>query len=587
MGERFADGRRRLGAGRAKAVPGDGAGSEAEGGQLQEALADYAAGGMSRRGFLKAVAAIGVSASAAEHAARGMRQQHVEREHDVQFSRIEFRQTGAGRHFHRGLRPRLYAAEPREQRLGGPRAMTRSFEALIMRDPQGNMVPMMADSFTSGENGWTFHLRSGLKYQSGAPVTPESIVTDLKLFANPKTGANAVFWTPITEISANGQTIVCKTSNSFQAFQETICTEYSFIMNPVTWKAQGASYGTKPTDGTGPFVLSAYVPGQHVIVKRWEEYPGSIVPFFTNKGKAYVDSVEWLPITQASQRAPQIETGLVDAVKNVPPQDIDTVKSNSNLVVLEFQELSNLFLSVNLDDTSLGFNDVRVRQAISQAIDREEIVKDILLGQGVATYGPIMPAYKWYNPTVEQYNKFNPGASKQLLTEAGWTMGSSGVRQKNGKQLAFTTYHLSTDPENQVLQAVVSMLANVGIQMTVVNLPQASFFPKVTPQQTSYAYKWLWSSPIDVAEYFVAYDQPKTSIINPVYAAYDRWQKAGTIAELKTAAYEYQLTFAQLLPLIPIYTPNTTWVHTTKVVGWQPNQANLYPFYNDVWMTNG
>ena len=586
MGERFADGRRRLGAGRAKAVPGDGAGSEAEGGQLQEALADYAAGGMSRRGFLKAVAAIGVSTSGEQALLAACGSSTSSGSTTSSSPGSSSGKPVQGGTFTEGYDRDFTPPNPVNSAWADP-GYTALFEALIMRDPQGNMVPMMADSFTSGENGWTFHLRSGLKYQSGAPVTPESIVTDLKLFANPKTGANAVFWTPITEISANGQTIVCKTSNSFQAFQETICTEYSFIMNPVTWKAQGASYGTKPTDGTGPFVLSAYVPGQHVIVKRWEEYPGSIVPFFTNKGKAYVDSVEWLPITQASQRAPQIETGLVDAVKNVPPQDIDTVKSNSNLVVLEFQELSNLFLSVNLDDTSLGFNDVRVRQAISQAIDREEIVKDILLGQGVATYGPIMPAYKWYNPTVEQYNKFNPGVSKQLLTEAGWTMGSSGVRQKNGKQLAFTTYHLSTDPENQVLQAVVSMLANVGIQMTVVNLPQASFFPKVTPQQTSYAYKWLWSSPIDVAEYFVAYDQPKTSIIDPVYAAYDRWQKAGTIAELKTAAYEYQLTFAQLLPLIPIYTPNTTWVHTTKVVGWQPNQANLYPFYNDVWMTNG
>src|SRR5258707_14412963 len=103
-------------------------------------------------------------------------------------------------------------------------------------------------------------------------------------------------------------------------------------------------------------------------------------------------------INQASERATQIQTSHVDAVKNVPPQDIDSLKGNSNLVVLEFQELSNIFLSVNLDDSSLGFNDVRVRQAISHAINRNEIVKSILLGHEQSTFSPIMTVYKWYNP---------------------------------------------------------------------------------------------------------------------------------------------------------------------------------------------
>ncbi|MGH3217440.1 MAG: ABC transporter substrate-binding protein [Streptosporangiaceae bacterium] len=548
---------------------------------MGEALAAYKSGGLSRRSFFKTAGAFGISASAVSTLLAACSSASSPAASGANTGKPvrggTFRE-GYDRDFTPPNTVNSAWADPDYNAL---------FEAVIMRDPQGNMVPMLADSFTSSPNGWTFHLREGLKFQSGAPVTADAVATDFKIFSNMKMGANAVFWAPITDVTTDGQNVVCHTKHSFRAFQETVCTEYSYIMNPVTWKAQGASYGTKPTDGTGPFVLASYVPGQHVVAKRWEGYPGSIVPFFTNKGKAYVDSIEWIPITQASQRAPQIQTNLVDAVKNVPPQDIDSLKGNSNLVVLEFQELSNIFLSVNLADSSLGFTDVRVRRAISQAINREEIVKSILLGHGAATYGPIMPNYKWYNPAVEQYNHYDPGTSKQLLDAAGWTVGSGGIRQKNGKRLAFTTYHLSTDPEDQVLEAVTAMLANVGIQMTVVNLSQASFFPKVTPSQTSYAYKWLWSSPIDVAEYFVAYDQPKTSIINDVYAAYDAWQHADTVDALKSAAYSYQVTFAKELPLIPIYTPNTTWAHTNNVVGWQPNQANLYPFYNDVWLKNG
>lgn len=460
------------------------------------------------------------------------------------------------------------------------------FEALVMRNPEGQIVPMLADTFTSADTGWTFHLRQGLKFQSGAALTTAAVVQDFNLFRNANTGQNGPFWDPVTNVVAKGDNVVCETKHPFQAFQETVVTEYSYIMNPETWKKQGAKYGTEPTDGTGPFEMTSYVPGQHVTVKRWEGYPGSIVPFFTNKGKAYLDQIQWIPITQASQRAAQIQTGLVDAIKNPPPQDVATLKSDRNLVVLEFQELSNFFLSVNVGDTSLGFDDLRVRQAISHAINREAIVKSIFLGHAAATYGPVMTKWKWYNPAVEQYSQYDPTLAGKLLDEAGWKMGGNGVRAKNGQSLSFTTYNLTDDTQNQVMQAVSQMLAKVGVQMNVTSLASAAFYPKLTNKATSYAFKWLWSSPIDVVALFVAFYQPKSSQLKPVYDAFTTWQTAGTTAKLRQSALDYQEVFAKQLPLIPIYTQNTIWAHTQNVVGWQPNQANLYPFYNDVWLRN-
>jgi peptide/nickel transport system substrate-binding protein len=459
------------------------------------------------------------------------------------------------------------------------------FEAVVIRNPEGQIVPMLADKFTSAANGWTFHLRQGLKFQSGAPVTPAVVAEDFNIFRNPKIAQNPPFWTPVTKVEAQGENVVCTTSHPFQAFQETVVTEYSYIMNPVTWKKQGTKYGTLPTDGTGPFVLSSYVPGQHVIAKRWEDYPGSIVPFFTNKGKAYLDAIQWVPITQASQRAPQMQTGLVDAIKNPPPQDVETLKSDPNLVVQEFQELSNFFLSVNMGDTTLGFDNVTVRQAISHAIDRQTIVNSIFLGHAAATYGPVMTKWKWYNPQVEQYNQFDPDKAKSLLDAAGWKVGSGGVREKNGTKLSFTTVNLTDDTQNQVLQAVSQMLAKVGVQMNVSSLASAAFYPKLTNKTTSYAFKWLWSSPIDVVALFVQFYQPELKALKPIYDAFTTWQTAGDTEQLRQAALDYQTVFAQQLPLIPIYTQNTIWVHAKHVVGWQPNQANLYPFYNDVWLT--
>jgi peptide/nickel transport system substrate-binding protein len=460
------------------------------------------------------------------------------------------------------------------------------FEALVMRNPQGQIVPMMADTFTSGPHGWTFHLRKGLRFQSGAPVTPAAVVEDFNLFRSPKTGQNGPFWIPVTNVYAQGENIVCATKKPFQAFQETATTEYSYIMDPDTWKSEGSSYGTKATNGTGPFIMTSFSPSERVVAKRWEGYPGSIVPFFQNKGKAHLDAIEWVSISDASARAPQIQTGLVDAIKNPPPQDVLTLKDNPDIVVLEYQELSNFFLSVNMGANGLGFNDLRVRQAISHAIDREAIVKSIFLGHAVATYGPVMTKYKWYNPAVEKYNQFNLGLAEHLLDEAGWKKGSSGVRTKNGKPLSFKTYNLTDETQNQVMQAISQMLANAGIQMQVVSLAQAAFYPLLSQKVLSYAFKWLWSSPIDVSVLFVEFYQYQSSVLKPLYAAYNAWQQASTVAQLKSTAFAYQEIFAKMIPIIPIYTQNTIWAHTNNVVGWQPNQANLYPFYNDVWLRN-
>ena len=130
------------------------------------------------------------------------------------------------------------------------------------------------------------------------------------------------------------------------------------------------------------------------------------------------------------------------------------------------------------------------------------------------------------------------------------------------------------------------MLAKVGVQMNVSSLTSAAFYPKLTNKTTSYAFKWLWSSPIDVVALFVQFYQPNLKSLKPVYDAFTTWQTAGDTDQLHQAAMNYQVVLAQQLPIIPIYTQNTIWVHAKHVVGWQPNQANLYPFYNDVWLTN-
>lgn len=547
----------------------------------------YIKGHLSRRGFLVRAAALGVGAVAAG-------QMLAACSSDASTAGSAAAGTGSatgaaagaqpvgGGIFREGYDRAPTPPDPVRNAWADP-SFNAFYEALVVRDAQGTIVPMLASSFANDEKAWTFTLRDGLTFHSGAACTPDVVVADFDLFRDPESGQNSPFWGPITSVKADGQVIVCATAHPFAAFQETVATEYSYILNPAAREKAGDTYGSEVVDGTGPFVLESFAP-QEVKAKKWDKYPGSVTPFFSNKGPAYLDGITWVSITEASQRAPEVETGNVDAVKNPPPQDVDRLKSNPELVVQEFQELSNFFLSVNVGDASLGFDDPRVRQAISQAIDREGIVQSIFLGHAAATYGPVMPGWAWYNPAVEQFNQYDPAAAGKLLDEAGWTLGSDGIREKGGKKLSFTTTQLQDNVEVQVMQAVVEMLKQVGVEMKAEPLDAAAFFPQLTNELTSYAFKWLWSSPIDVVSLFVQFYQPQSPVLDEVNAAFAKWQNAAATEELKDAAYTVQEVFARSLPLIPLYTPNTIWVNRTNVMGWHPNQANLYPFYNDVWL---
>ncbi|MCB1004815.1 MAG: hypothetical protein KDB35_11595, partial [Acidimicrobiales bacterium] len=248
---------------------------------------------------------------------------------------------------------------------------------------------------------------------------------------------------------------------------------------------------------------------------------------------------------------------------------------------------SNLFLRLNIADTDLGFDDIRVRQAISHAIDRAAIVDSIFMGHGVATYGPIMPGNRWYTDEVEQFNAFDTDKAAALFDEAGWTMGTGGLREKNGKKLSFSVMHITDTTENQVLQAVAAMLKDVGVEMSLDGRTSAPFWSEISDTITAFALKWLWSAPMDVIDYFVTYLQAKGPDSEAYAAAYTKWQTADTEDQMMEAAREMQLLYAERLPIIPILTPNTVWVNHKRVVGWQPHQANLYPWYHDVWIQNG
>lgn len=483
------------------------------------------------------------------------------------------------------------------------------YEFPVVRDVDGAYQPALFESWTVSDDllTWTFKLPEGRTFQSGAPLDAQMVADNFNAFRSTSAeenpdgpGQNAIFWPTVKDATASDPMTVVVTMNApFTAFPETLATENSMIVNLAMRRELGVApdgtYGTAGADGTGPFSFGSYQPGTEVVVNRWDGYQGTNIPYIANPGPAYLDSVKWVPILEAGQRANEIEGGTVHVVKNPAPQDTERLQANGDLVVTSFPSLSNYFLGLNHGQTKYGFDDINVRQAISMAIDRQSLVDSIFFGQAVATYGPIAPNYKWYEAGVEQFNQFDPEQAKSLLDQAGWAEGSDGIRAKDGQKLSFTV--VSNDlyqPTTAAIdQAIVPMLADVGVEMKL-NVPDAAEFfgivaaagaPEKADTVDAWTFEWLWSSPVDLLIFFQAF--PSTAFngdLPDIAAAVKQWQTAPDIPTLESAARALQLAWAEQLPEIPILTRNDVWVAQKNVMGYAPFQSMLYPFYNDVYL---
>jgi peptide/nickel transport system substrate-binding protein len=550
--------------------------------ELSELVAAYGRAGVSRRDFIRRAAALGLSVPAAAGllAAAGPRLAAAQETPKTGGEFVE----GYDRDFTKMDTVNSGWADPGYNLI---------YEYIMIRDPQGAIVPALADSWQISDDNltWTIKIHDGLKFHSGTPCTAANVAEDFNLFRSADAGGqNAIFWNSVTDVTAgDGNTVVVSLSKPFAAFPETLATEYSMIHNQAAREAAGDQYGASTEDGTGPFTLTEFSPGNQVVFTKWPDYPGTNVPYITNKGPAYVDTVRFVPILEVSNRANELEAGGVHAVKNPAPQDLDRLMSNPVVVVMEWANPANLFINLNDMKTELGFDDVRVRQAISHGIDRQALADAIYFGHAIATYGPIASNWKWYEPGVEAFNQFDPEKAKSLLTEAGWTPGSDGIVEKNGTKLSFTLFNWGAQTYGaQINEAITGMLQEIGVEMKLTTLDTAELFPRVTDLSNpvdAFSYEWLWSSPMDVLVIFNSIPSFEFNGNLPdLKQAFDEWQSAATDAELEAAARKAQLIWAEKLPLIPVVTGNVIWAHQKKVHGWMPTQTMLYPLYNDVWV---
>jgi peptide/nickel transport system substrate-binding protein/oligopeptide transport system substrate-binding protein len=345
------------------------------------------------------------------------------------------------------------------------------FDGLMDYEPGTTTLrPNLAESYQMSPDGmtYTFKLRPGVKFHNGRALTAEDIKYSIERAVNSATQSpGAGFFGSIKGFeeaaAANGtlsgitvvdpQTVRIELSRPDATFLHVMAINFSFAVPKEEVEKSGADFGKKPV-GTGAFKMSEWVLGQRLVLER--------NPDFHEKGLPHLDQITFEIGQEPTVALLRLERGEVDVLGDpIPPARFLEVKNNpanKDLIAVGTQ-LHTGYVTLNV--TMKPFDDVKVRQAVNMAINKDRIVR-IINNRAVPATQPLPPSMPGYAPDYKGY-AFDQAKAKSLLAEAGFPNGFDTEILAN-----------NTDPNPRIVQAIQQDLAAVGIRAAVKTLAQAN-----------------------------------------------------------------------------------------------------------------
>jgi peptide/nickel transport system substrate-binding protein len=360
------------------------------------------------------------------------------------------------------------------------------FESLVKLDADSRIVPGLAESWRLVDpTTWEFKLRKGVKFHDGTDLTAEDVAYSLE---RPAQVANSpgpfTLYTKqiVGKEVVDAQTIRLKTAAPYPLMLNDLTTIYVVSKKNVQGIASEDFASGKGMVGTGPFRFVAFKRGDRVELARNDAYWG---------GKPAWEKVTMRFIAADPTRIAALLSGDVDAIENVPTADLPKIRSNPN--VNFFQKVSHRVIYFTLDQgrdqtpfaaDKAGkpldrnpFKDVRVRQAVDKAINRQAISERVMEGLSLPTAN-LVPAPMFGNNPALKVTPYDPDGAKKLLADAGYPDGFAlTIHGPNNRYVN----------DDQILQAVAQMLTRVGIQTRVEAMPLATFFPRANKKEFTMA----------------------------------------------------------------------------------------------------
>jgi len=437
-------------------------------------------------------------------------------------------------------------------------------EALLRITPEGQVVPELAASFSAIDpTTWEIKLRPDIRFWSGAPVNAaavqaslersrtldkqaEPFLSDLEIVAIDETTLRFISQTPRPLLPLN------------LAYYQTI------IHNAAAYGDQPNPFDLPAADLTGMYRITSFTPKQEMVLEINESYWGT---------KPSIQRIRYREVTDNQARVLTAQSGEATIIVGIPAEGVATLKTAQDVQLVSVPAANTTTVYLNLRSPFLS--DVRVRQALSWAVDRQELVE-------LAREGLSQPASTWlasnpsYPEAAEQgYTRYDLERASTLLDEAGWLRDVDGVRKKDGQPLTFRL--LSWGQEKPVAEVLQSQWKKLGVQ---VDVQHSDDYGSVQAKREAGDWEALleaWSTFGDPAALlggqfkpdgkanYGGYDDPTTNQL------FEQLEQTSNQAEWRNVVLQINERVSEMTPVIPLHPRPQTTAVSTKLDGFQPH----------------
>ncbi|MEM9223415.1 MAG: peptide ABC transporter substrate-binding protein [Pseudomonadota bacterium] len=494
--------------------------------------------------------------------------------------------------YHRALQGDPETLDPHKTSTVVEAAILRDLlEGLVINDAAGGIAPGVASDWEISDDGLTysFKLRDDAKWSDGSPVTASDFVFSLRRIMNPETGAkyaNILYpmlnaepinkgERPVEDLgvrAVDDKTLEIKLEQPTAYFLELLTHQTGLPVNPASVEEHGADF-LAPGNfvANGPYELVSFTPNDKLVMKKNED--------FHSADEVSIDEVVNYPIEERSTCVRRFEAGEVHSCNELPREQLASLKDRLGDQVHVHPYLGTYYYGVN--SAREPFDDVRVRQALSMAIDREFLADEIFSGS-------MIPAYSLVPPGIENYVEDQPKleyADESILDredKAIELLKEAGFGPDNPIELEIS-YNTAEDHRNAAT-AIAEMWRPLGVNVTFNQRDISAHYAMLRDEKSHDVARAGWIGDYSDPQNFLFLnlsDNPGFNYGNYNNPEYDGLlDKAAAETDLAARAKilsDAEAVFLRDVPQIPILFYSSTALVSPKLKGWEDNLRHVHP----------
>jgi peptide/nickel transport system substrate-binding protein len=355
-----------------------------------------------------------------------------------------------------------------------------AYEGLTRYGKEREVEPALATKWTFiSPTQVRFDLRKGVKFQDGTPFTADDVVFSFGRIKQPQ-GTMQIYVTGINEVKkiddhtvdfilAAPNPILLRNIIDFRMMSKA-WAEKNRTTNTQDYKAKEENFASRNVMGTGPYRITAWVPDQRVNMTINKDWWGKL--------DGNVQEVVYTPIKSDATRVAALLSGDVDMLTDLPTQDVARLRTDGKLAVLEGPEVRTIYLAPDVGSPELKYSNVKgknpfadrkVRQALSMAIDRAAIQRNIMRGLSIPAGIMVAPGVNGHTADIDQAVRVDVDGAKKLMAEAGYP---------DGFEVRMNCPNNRYVNDEEICQAIVAMWARIGVKAQLVAENMATFSQK-------------------------------------------------------------------------------------------------------------